>query len=53
MFGVQQGNEHDDNVKRTGFLSRFDKMEKLMLSTFIAAIVLLIAIFTGLVILYT
>ena len=53
LFGVQQGNEHDDNIERSGFLSRLDKMEKLILSFFIAVIVLLFTISTGLVILST
>jgi len=53
VFGVPQGNEHDDSSAGSGFLSRLDTMEKLILSSFIAVIVLLIAIFAGLVILYT
>ena len=52
VFGVQQENEHDDINARSGFLSRLDKMEKLIVSFFIAIIVLLIIISAGLVIPY-
>jgi hypothetical protein len=47
LSGVQQGNEHDDNVERSGFLSRLDEMEKLILSALIAMIALLISISIG------
>jgi hypothetical protein len=53
VFGVQQGNEHDDNSGRSGFLSRLDKMEKLLLSSLIAVIIMLITISTGLILLCT
>jgi hypothetical protein len=51
LSGVQQGNEHGDTIERSSYISRLDKMEKLILSAFIVVITLFFTIFIGLVIL--
>ena len=51
LFGVQQGNEVDDAIERSSYISRLDKMEKFILSAFIVVITLFFTIFIGLVIL--